>query len=166
MIIEDISTLPIEEADYCVVDVETTGLSPRSCGIIEIGLVKVSGLKIVDTYSSFINPGKDIPYFITQLTGITNEDVYDAPFFEDIADEITEFIGDDILTAHNLSFDSSFLKKEFMYCGKEPLNNLGLCTLNYPAVCTRCLGANHLGWYASTWDLKTAVLTVLLAMPK
>jgi DNA polymerase-3 subunit epsilon len=152
MIIEDISILPIEEADYCIVDVETTGLSPRHNGVIEIGLVKVSGLKIIDTYSTFINPGKDIPYFITQLTGITNEDVYDAPFFEDIADEITEFIGSNILTAHNLSFDSSFLKKEFIYCGKEPLNNLGLCTLKlsrriYPMLRSKSLGVvcKHLG---------------------
>ena len=152
MIIEDISILPIEEADYCIVDVETTGLSPRHNGVIEIGLVKVSGLKIIDTYSTFINPGKDIPYFITQLTGITNEDVYDAPFFEDIADEITEFIGSNILAAHNLSFDSSFLKKEFIYCGKEPLNNLGLCTLKlsrriYPMLRSKSLGVvcKHLG---------------------
>ena len=152
MIIEDISILPIEEADYCIVDVETTGLSPRHNGVIEIGLVRVSGLKIIDTYSSFINPGKDIPYFITQLTGITNEDVYDAPFFEDIADEITEFIGSNILAAHNLSFDSSFLKKEFIYCGKEPLNNLGLCTLKlsrriYPMLRSKSLGVvcKHLG---------------------
>jgi DNA polymerase-3 subunit epsilon len=152
MIIEDISNSPIEEADYCVVDVETTGLSPRSNGVIEIGLVKVSKLKIVDTYSSFINPGKEIPYFITQLTGITNEDVYDAPFFEDIADEITDFIGNDILTAHNLSFDSSFLKKEFIYCGKEPLDNLGLCTLKlsrrmYPMLKSKSLSVvcKHLG---------------------
>lgn len=152
MIIEDISILPIEEADYCIVDVETTGLSPRHNGVIEIGLVRVSGLKIIDTYSTFINPGKDIPYFITQLTGITNEDVYDAPFFEDIADEITEFIGSNILAAHNLSFDSSFLKKEFIYCGKEPLNNLGLCTLKlsrriYPMLRSKSLGVvcKHLG---------------------
>jgi DNA polymerase III subunit epsilon len=152
MMIEDISSLPIEEADYCIVDVETTGLSPRSNGVIEIGLVKVSGMKIVDSYGSFINPGKDIPYFITQLTGITNDDVYDAPFFEDVVGDIADFIGEDILTAHNLSFDSSFLKKEFMYCGREPLTNHGLCTLKlarrmYPMLRSKALGVvcKHLG---------------------
>ena len=152
MMTEDISNLPIEEADYCVVDLETTGLSPRSNGVIEIGLVKISKLKIVDTYSSFINPGKDIPYFITQLTGITNEDVYNAPFFEDVADEIIEFIGNDIISGHNLSFDSSFLRKEFIYCGKEQLDNPGLCTLKlsrhmYPMLRSKSLAVvcKHLG---------------------
>jgi DNA polymerase-3 subunit epsilon len=152
MIIEEISSLPVEEANYCVVDVETTGLSPRRNGVIEIALVKVSGMKIVDTYNSFVNPGHDIPYFITQLTSITNEDVYDAPFFEDIADEVYDFIGDDILTGHNLSFDSSFINKEFRYAGKEPPENLSLCTLKlsrrmYPMLRSKSLGVvcKHLG---------------------
>ena len=147
----DISKLSIEEANFCVVDVETTGLSPRYNGIIEIGLVKVSKLKIVDKFHSYVNPGQDIPYFITQLTGITNEDVYNAPFFEDIADEVTEFIGDDILSGHNFSFDNGFLKKEFRYCGKEPIGNLNLCTLKlsrrlYPMLRSKSLGVlcNHL----------------------
>ncbi len=146
MIKKKISKIPVEEANYCIVDVETTGLSPQRNGVIEIGLVKVSNLKIIDTYHSLVNPGKDIPYFITQLTGISNDDVYNAPFFEDIADEITEFIGDDILTAHNYSFDSSFLRKEFRYCGKEQLNNLNLCTLKlsrrlYPMLRSKSLGS-------------------------
>lgn len=142
----NISTIPVEEADYCIVDVETTGLSPRSNGVIEIALVRVSNLKIVARYHSFVNPGKDIPYFITQLTGITNEDVFDAPFFEDIAADITEFISDNILTAHNFSFDNSFLKKEFRYCGRDYVNNNNLCTLKlsrrlYPMLKSKSLGA-------------------------
>jgi DNA polymerase-3 subunit epsilon len=148
---EKISKVPVEDASFCIVDVETTGLSPQRNGIIEIGLVKVSNLKVIDTYHSLINPGKDIPFFITQLTGISNEDVYNAPFFEDVADDIAEFIGDDILTAHNFPFDNSFLRKEFRYCGKEPINNLNLCTLKlsrrlYPMLRSKSLGAvcNHL----------------------
>ncbi len=148
---DNISTLPVEEADFCIVDVETTGLSPRVNGVIEIGLVKVSNLKIVDRFHSLVNPGKDIPYFITQLTGITNDDVFDAPFFEDIADEVAEFISGNILTAHNFTFDNSFLKKEFHYCGKEYINSPNLCTLKlsrrlYPMLKSKSLGAvcNHL----------------------
>ncbi len=148
---DNISSLPVEDADYCIVDVETTGLSPRVNGVIEIGLVKISNLKIVDTFHSLVNPGKDIPYYITQLTGITNEDVYDAPFFEDIADDVIEFISTGILTAHNFPFDSSFLRKEFRYCGREYLNNKNLCTLKlsrrlYPMLRSKSLGAvcNHL----------------------
>ncbi len=138
--------IPIKDAEFCVVDVETTGLSPSRNGIIEIGIVKVSKLKIVDTYHSFINPGKDIPFYITQLTGITNEDVYDAPFFEDVADEISEFFSETILSGHNLSFDFSFLRKEFNYCGMEQPHNDQLCTLKlarrlYPALKSKSLSS-------------------------
>ena len=107
------SAIPLEEAEFCVVDTETTGLSARSNYIIEIGMVRVSKLKVVETYHSLINPGKSIPYFITNLTGISDDDVYNAPFFEDIADDITEFIGEGVLIAHNLSFDKNFLRYEF-----------------------------------------------------
>ena len=142
----EISQIPVEKANYCILDVETTGLSARKNGIIEIGLVKVSNLKIIEKYHSFINPQKEIPYYITQLTGITNDDVFDAPFFEDVADEIEEFISDDILTAHNFPFDNSFLRKEFAYAGREYITNLNLCTLKlarrlYPALRSKSLGS-------------------------
>ncbi len=156
MLNEDLSKLPVEEAEYCIIDVETTGLSPTYNGIIEIGLVKVSDLKIVDKFHSLINPGREIPYFITQLTGISGEDVYDAPFFGDIADEIGNFITDTILTAHNFPFDSSFLRKEFRYCGKELFKNPGLCTLKlsrrlFPNLKSKSLGSvsRHLNLHNS-----------------
>lgn len=129
MIDEDILSLPIEEAEYCIVDVETTGLSPTRNNIIEIGLVKVSDMKIVDRYHSLVNPGRDIPYYISSFTGITNDDVYNAPFFNEIVDDICGFISSSILTAHNLSFDKSFLRREFLYCGRDELENVNLCTL-------------------------------------
>lgn len=128
MIQDDISKIPFEEAEYCVIDVETTGLSPRYNGIIEIGIVKVSGLKIIDTYQSLINPGRAIPYYITSFTGISDDDVYNAPFFEDVADDILKFISNNVLAGHNFSFDKSFLRKEFIYCQKESPENLEVCT--------------------------------------
>jgi DNA polymerase-3 subunit epsilon len=146
MIAEDILSLPIDDAEYCIVDVETTGLGPMTNNIIEIGLVKVAQGRIVDRYHSLVNPGRDVPYYITSLTGITNEDVYNAPFFEDIAGDVCTFISDNILTAHNLSFDKSFLRREFLYCGREELANFGLCTLKmarrlYPALRSKSLGS-------------------------
>jgi len=141
----------IEETPFCVIDVETTGLSAARNNIIEIGMVKVLNSKITKKYQSLINPGKEIPYYITQLTGISNDEVYSAPFFEDIADEISNFIEDEILVGHNFSFDLSFLRKEFRYCGKETLTNLNLCTLKiarrlYPFLHSKSLGTviNHL----------------------
>jgi DNA polymerase III subunit epsilon len=143
---EEMINSPLDEAEFCIVDVETTGLSPRANNIIEIGLVKISNLKIVDTFHTLINPGRDIPYFISNLTGITNDDVYDAPFFEDIVEDICKFISEGIITAHNLSFDKSFLRREFIYCGREELSNTTLCTLRlarrlYPMLRSKSLGS-------------------------
>lgn len=127
--INDVTTLPISEADFCVVDVETTGLAPSRNNIIEIGMVKISNMKIVEHYQSLVNPGREIPYYISALTGITTHDIYDAPFFEEIADDVYKFIGSSILTAHNLSFDKSFIKRELIFSGKDYLTNFNLCTL-------------------------------------
>lgn len=129
---DDIFSLPLEEAGFSVIDVETTGLSPRYNNIIEVGIVKVSGLKIIDSYETLVNPGRMIPYYITNVTGINSDDIYDAPFFEDIAGNIINFISEDILTAHNLSFDKSFLKRELLLAGHH-LHNFSLCTLKLSA---------------------------------
>jgi DNA polymerase III subunit epsilon len=146
-----LSDLSIAESEFCFIDVETTGLSPSDNSVIEIGAVYVSRLKIGKKFSSFLNPGRDVPYFITQLTGITNEDVSDAPFFEEIASQLREFVSDSIIGGHNFAFDNSFLKKEFAYCGEEYLDNPQVCTLRiarrlYPALRSKSLGnvANHL----------------------
>ena len=141
---EKVSGTPLEEAEFCVVDTETTGLSARSNYIIEIGMVRVSKLKIVETYNSLINPGKSIPYFITNLTGISDDDVYNAPFFEDIIEDISEFIGERVLIAHNLHFDKSFLRYEFRRAGKDFETNSELCTVKlarrlYPSLKSKSL---------------------------
>ncbi|RPI68821.1 MAG: hypothetical protein EHM47_14060, partial [Ignavibacteriales bacterium] len=129
MISDDISKIPLEQAEFCVLDVETTGLTPRSNGVIEIGMVKVKGFKIVDRYSTLVNPGRPLPYYITQFTGITDDDIFNAPFFEEVADEVSGFITGTVLTAHNLPFDRSFINKEFLLTGREKLNNPQLCTV-------------------------------------
>ncbi len=126
---KDSLEIPLEQASFSIIDVETTGLSARHNHIIEIGIVKVSDLKIRETYHSMINPGRPIPYYISQFTGINDDDVYDAPFFEDAADEILDFISEDIIGGHNFSFDKSFLKREFLYSGKGMLYNRDICTL-------------------------------------
>ncbi len=146
MIKDDFFTITPEDAHFCVVDVETTGLSAQSNNIIEIGIVRVENLKVVDKYHSYINPGRLIPPYITQLTGISNEDVYDAPYFADIVDDISEFISDGIIAAHNISFDNSFLRKEYTCCGRDTLDNPKLCTLKiarrmYPMLKSKSLGS-------------------------
>ncbi|MGE5351838.1 MAG: PolC-type DNA polymerase III, partial [Acidobacteriota bacterium] len=62
---KNLTDIPFENAEFCVVDVETTGMSPSTCRIIEVGMVRIRKLKIVETYQTFVNPGMEIPYFIT-----------------------------------------------------------------------------------------------------
>ena len=129
MITTELPTTQLDEAEFSVLDVETTGLSARNNHIIEIGIVKVKNLKITGRFQSFVNPGCDIPYFITQLTGITNDDVYDAPNFGNLLDDINNFIGSSVISGHNLSFDDSFLSYEYIRNNHEPLSNEKVCTL-------------------------------------
>ena len=136
----------LEETNFCVIDVETTGLSAKTNRVIEIGIVKVKNLKIADRFESLINPGTSIPYFITQLTDISDEDVFYAPHFDEILEELKEFVDDSIICGHNFSFDSSFLKYEFMRNGFEPLYNEQLCTMKlarrmFPALRSKSLSS-------------------------
>lgn len=140
-----IKETPFEDAEYCVFDFETTGMSGRQDKVIEIGMVKIVKGKIKDTFSSFINPGRPIPYFITKLTGITNADVENAPFFDEVYHKMKEFIGDSVLIAHNLSFDHSFLKNECANAELEFPPNEAVCTLRlarkiYPQFPSKSLG--------------------------
>ena len=129
MITSELPSILLKEAEFSVLDVETTGLSARNNRVIEIGIVKIKNLKVVDKYTTLINPGCDIPYFITQFTGISNGDVAYSPSFDDVAEKIEEFIGNSIISGHNLSFDEGFLRYEFIRSGFEPLSNLNVCTL-------------------------------------
>ena len=129
MITSELPSTPLEEAEFSVLDVETTGLSARNNRVIEIGIVKVKNLKITDKYTTLINPGCDIPYFITQFTGIANSDVAYSPSFHNIVEKIEDFVGNSIISGHNLSFDESFLLYEFTRNDYEPLSNLTICTL-------------------------------------
>ena len=129
MITSELPSTPLEETEFSVLDVETTGLSARNNRVIEIGIVKVKSLKVTDKFSTLINPGCDIPYFITQFTGIANSDVEYSPSFYDTAEEIEDFIGNSVISGHNLSFDEGFLRYEFIRNGYEPLSNLTVCTL-------------------------------------
>ncbi|MBC7087325.1 MAG: PolC-type DNA polymerase III [Tissierellales bacterium] len=97
--------------NFVVFDIETTGLSPRTDKITEIGAVKIKDGLIIDKYEQLINPGIPIPSNITSLTGITDEMVKDMPKIEDIMPEFLNFIGDSILVAHNASFDVSFIRE-------------------------------------------------------
>ncbi len=97
-------------SEFVVFDVETTGFSAENDSIIEIGAVKVKNMKITDSFSAFVNPGRHIPERITELTGIDDDMVKDAPSIDTVIKEFCEFIGDADLVAHNAKFDTSFLR--------------------------------------------------------
>ena len=99
------------DADYVVFDLETTGFSPETNRIIEIGAVKVQQGKIVDRFSTFVNPEVPIPFRIEQLTSISDSMVIDAPVIADILPEFMKFCEGCVMVAHNADFDMSFIKK-------------------------------------------------------
>jgi DNA polymerase-3 subunit epsilon len=113
---------------YAIVDIETTGGYSGYHKITEVAIYHHDGLNITDRFQLLINPGRNIPYFITGLTGIHNEMVRDAPTFEDVADEIFSWLDGRVFVAHNAHFDYSFLKKEFEDAGIN-WNSKKLCTV-------------------------------------
>ena len=118
----------VDELNFCVLDLETTAGNPKKDKIIEIGMVKVRKREIVEEKSFLINPEIPIPDFIQKLTRISQKSVKDSPLIEDVIDEIIDFIGDDIIVAHNTSFDVPFINGVIKTLKKEELKNKVICT--------------------------------------
>ena len=102
------------QTTFVVLDLETSGASPKTgSAITEIGAVKVCGGQVLGTFKTFVNPGTPLPPFITELTGITDEMLVDAPRIESVLPLLFEFLGSErttVFVAHNAPFDLSFLK--------------------------------------------------------
>lgn len=109
-------------------DIETTGMSPLNSRILEIGAIRVENNKITNTFKQLLTPKSPVPWFITKLTGITNEMVWDAPEFRSIADDLELFLDDAIFVAHNVNFDYSFIEMEFNKINRK-FNMSKLCTV-------------------------------------
>jgi DNA polymerase-3 subunit epsilon len=113
---------------FSIIDIETTGNSPKDFKIIEIAIVLHDGEKELGSYHSFVNPEESISPFISRLTGITDKDVADAPRFFEIAKEIIEFTQGSVFVAHNVSFDYGVLRREYKRLGYDYRMN-HLCTI-------------------------------------
>ena len=113
---------------YAVVDIETTGGNNKTGKITEIAIFLYNGSEITDSFTTLINPECEIPYFITNLTGISNEMVANAPKFYEVARKIVELTANRIFVAHNVSFDYNFIKKEFKELGFD-FKRKTLCTV-------------------------------------
>ncbi len=107
-------SIDLSQTTFVIVDLETTGASPKKgSSITEIGAIKVKTGAVIDQFESFVNPLAPIPEYITDLTGITNEMLKNAPIIDEIFPKFLEFVGhhdDSVLVAHNAPFDLSFLK--------------------------------------------------------
>lgn len=123
--------ISIWDTNFVVVDVETTGSNPASNRIIEVACVVVKDGSIKEEFSTLINPHQHIPYFISKMTGITNEMVFKAPSFEQIAKKLKGLFSqpDSVFVAHNVNFDYNFIKFSFERSGETFPDIPRLCTL-------------------------------------
>ena len=98
------------DTTYCVLDLETTGFSPKTEKITEVGIMKVKNGEVIDSFSCFVNPEKPIPPRVVEVTNITDDMVKDAETIDKVFPKILEFLGDSVIVAHNATFDVGFLK--------------------------------------------------------
>lgn len=112
-------------SEYVVFDLETTGISSSYDEVIEISGVKVRNHQVVDEFTSLVNPGRPIPYGASQVNGITDAMVQNAPFFSEVLGKFFEFLGDDVLVGHNIhNFDMRFIYRDAeRFYGKVPEND-------------------------------------------
>ena len=113
---------------YAIIDIETTGVSYKSGKVTEIAILIHDGKKVVEEFTTLINPEQRIPYRIQQLTGINDRMVENAPKFFEVAKKIVEMTEDRVFVAHSVSFDYNFIRQEFKSLGYE-FNCEKLCTV-------------------------------------
>ena len=120
--------IPIRDAEFCIVDIETNGSKIDKHQIIEIGAVKVKNGEIIGSYESLVKC-KEINPHITEITGIKAEDTKNAPSLKEVMYKFKQFIGDAIFVAHDVKFDYKFISLSIQKIGLAPLLNRSLCSL-------------------------------------
>ncbi len=114
---------------FLVIDLETTGDNPIDHSITQIGAVLIEGGKVIDTFSTFVYTEQEIPTFIQELTGITNEMLVDAPTMDEVMVQLLPMLEGSVFVAHNANFDLGFIQKSLDQLGYEPFDGLVLDTL-------------------------------------
>nr|WP_087677617.1 PolC-type DNA polymerase III [Garciella nitratireducens] len=140
------------EQTFIVFDIETTGLSPEKNQITEIGAVKIEKGQIVDRFNTLVNPECPIPSNISELTGITEKMVKNAPKIDEIMPTFLEFCGDGVLVAHNAKFDVSFIKNKAKKL-KIQIKNPIIDTLAFSRMCLPKLKKHRLNDLAKYFDV-------------
>ncbi len=138
---------------FAIIDVETTGGTAAKERITEIAIALHDGEKVIDTYSTLLNPERSIPYNITQLTGISNEMVQNAPKFFEVAKKIVEMTEGAIFVAHNVRFDYNFIREEFARLGFSYVRKQ-LCTVKMSRQALPGLSSYSLGNLIKSLNIK------------
>lgn len=124
----DTRFMPIEEAEFCIVDIETNGSKIEKHQIIELAAIKVKNGKIIDRFESLVKTQEINPH-ITEITGIQAADTKDAPELKEVLHNFKLFLANSVFVAHDVKFDYSFISKSLQKIGLEPLLNRSLCSL-------------------------------------
>ncbi len=142
--------------DYVVFDLETTGLSPETDEIIEISGLKVRNGKVMENFTTLVNPDRPIPYSATRINGITDEMVQSAPLLKPSLNEFLTFIGNDILVGHNIhSFDLNFLRNGARRTLGQSIQNDYVDTLFLAKICLPQLPRHRLTDLAAHFHIET-----------
>ena len=144
------------DGEYCVLDLETTGLSFRTEKITEVGIIKIRNGEVIDEFECFVNPEKPIPQEVVDVTHITDDMVKDAETIDKVIPKIIDFIGDSVLVAHNADFDIGFLKHNFAEYGYS-LDNTYIDTLRLAKVIFPDMKRYKLGLIADKLDIVVEV---------
>ena len=144
------------DGEYCVLDLETTGLSFRTEKITEVGIIKIRNGEVIDEFECFVNPEKPIPQEVVEVTHITDDMVKDAETIDKVIPKIIDFIGDSVLVAHNADFDIGFLKHNFAEYGYS-LDNTYIDTLRLAKVIFPDMKRYKLGLIADKLDIVVEV---------
>ncbi len=142
----------LEDAAFVVFDLETTGLSATQSRICEIGAVRVAGLELVDEFQSLVNPGVSLPEQIARLTGLRDPELRRAPSVRTVLRRFLAFAGDDLLVAHNASFDRRFLEHQLCACTDGGSRSRRSARRRSPDGCSKAAGAGSgsPGWRTSS----------------
>ena len=118
----------LKDQVFCFVDIESSGADPRVSQVLEIGAIKYRNGKVLDRFESYVR-ASNVPEIIQEITGITPEELYDAPQEKEVLEEFRKFLGNSIFVAHNVGFDYTFL--DYCYCNffGVGLYNQKLCTI-------------------------------------
>jgi DNA polymerase III epsilon subunit family exonuclease len=118
----------LEEAEFVVFDLETTGLSAARSRVCELGAVRVRALELVDSFQSLVNPGVALPEPVARLTGLREQELRSAPSARSVLERFLAFAGDELLVAHNARFDQRFLERQLLLMHGRRLSEPPLCT--------------------------------------